>query len=161
MSDDADPHLSRGKRLAVTSLLVALFAAHVPGLITDQQHWPFLLYPMYSHRLGSTVTCLTAVGVSPDQKETVLLADDLYPFNQMFVTRALGRVLRQPDGPTRVQPLLREILDRHERTRTEIPDLTDLKINGVRLYEAVYPLDEKKLDSEHPISRRLIAEVAK
>ena len=148
-------------RRAVLNLIFAAFiAGSVYDIVTDQEHWPFSQYPMFSAAWTSpTFTWLRVFGVTADGKEFPLQANAyISPFDQSRLPKALRQILERPDGVARVKTGLRDLLFRYKRLRQtgehEGPPLTAL-----RLYELEYTIDRQAANVDRPNRRTFIAEV--
>jgi hypothetical protein len=148
------------RRTVVNSLLVALIAGSAYDIATDQEHWPFSQYPMFSGVWRSpTFTWLRLFGVTADGHEFPLDANRfIAPFDQSRLPKALKRILDGRDGQARVRIALADCLTRYEELRRlrrhEGPQLAAL-----RLYELEWAIDPEAANLDRPERRAFIAEV--
>jgi hypothetical protein len=148
------------RRVVINIVLIGVIAGSLFDIVTDQEHWPFSQYPMFSGVWRSpTFTWLRLFGVTADGREVALDANRyVAPFDQSRLPKALKRMLEERDGATRVQTALPDLMTRYEQLRTrEAHD--GPPIVAMRLYELEWTIDPQAANVDRPDSRRLIAEV--
>src|SRR3954452_10300038 len=134
--------MNPARRAVVNTVLLALLAGSAYDIVTDQEHWPFSQYPMFSGVWRSpTFTWLRLFGVTADGREFPLDANRfIAPFDQSRLPKALKRILEGRDANARVPQALLDCLARYEQLRLqkthEGPSLAAL-----RLYELEWTID--------------------
>jgi len=113
--------MSSLRRTIVNLVLGALIAGSAYDIVSDQEHWPFSQYPMFSGVWRSpTFTWLRLFGVTADGREFPLDANRfIEPFDQSRLPKALRRILDGPDGQARVRTALADCLARYEDLRRQ------------------------------------------
>lgn len=146
--------------MCINLIVIALIAGSAYDIVTDQEHWPFSQYPMFSGVWRSpTFTWLRLFGVTADGREFAL-DENRYvaPFDQSRLPKALRRMLDMPDGDARVRIALADCLERYEQLRAD--DRHDgPPLVAMRLYELEWTIDRAAANVDHPDRRRFIAEV--
>ena len=156
----ADEPMSTARRIVVNLVLVVLIAGSAYDIVTDQEHWPFSQYPMFSGAWRSPrFSWLRLFGVTADGREFPLDANRfIAPFDQSRLPKALRRILDGRDPDIRVRQALAECLARYEELRSqdrhEGPQLVAL-----RLYELEWTIDPEAANIDRPDRRSFIAEV--
>jgi hypothetical protein len=152
--------MSPARRAVVHIAVVALIAGSAYDIITDQEHWPFSQYPMFSGVWRSqTFTWLRLFGVTQDGREFPLDANRfIAPFDQSRLPKALKRILADRDGEARMQTALADLLARYEDLRRggrhDGPPLAAL-----RLYELEWTIEPDAANVDRPDRRAFVAEV--
>jgi hypothetical protein len=152
--------MSFTRRTVVNIVLVALIAGSAYDIATDQEHWPFSQYPMFSGVWRSpTFTWLRLFGVTADGREFPLDNNRfIAPFDQSRLPKALRRILDGRDGEARVRTALADCLARYEELRRqkrhEGPQLAAL-----RLYEVEWTIEPDAANVDRPDHRAFVAEV--
>jgi hypothetical protein len=129
-------------------------------IATDQEHWPFSQYPMFSGEWRQqTFTWLRLVGVTQDGGELPLASNDyLRPFDLSRLPKALRQMLQEPDGRARVAVAVQDCLRRYEELRAnhghDGPQLA-----AMRLYEVEWRIEPDGSNVERPDRRTLLTEV--
>jgi hypothetical protein len=155
-----DEPMSPARRIIVNLVLIALIAGSTYDIVTDQEHWPFSQYPMFSGAWRSPrFSWLRVFGVTADGREFPLDANRfIAPFDQSRLPKALRRILDGRDPDIRVRQALAECLARYEELRSqnrhEGPQLVAL-----RLYELEWTIDPEAANIDRPDRRSFIAEV--
>lgn len=148
------------RRACVNLVLVCLVAGSAYDIITDQEHWPFSQYPMFSGAWKSpTFAWLRLFGVTSDGREFAL--DDnrfVAPFDQSRLPKALRRMLETPDQDMRIQAALPDLFARYEQLRQRAVH-DGPPIVALRLYELEWTIDPAAANVDHPDARRFVAEV--
>jgi hypothetical protein len=148
------------RRLSINLVLIGLIAGSAYDIVTDQEHWPFSQYPMFSGTWKSpSFTWLRLFGVTVDGREFALDANQfIAPFDQSRLPKALRRMLNEPDADARIQSALPDLFSRYEQLRAtarhEGPPIVAL-----RLYELEWTIDPKAANVDRPDRRRFIAEL--
>jgi len=148
------------RRRVVNLVLVAFIAGSAYDTITDQEHWPFSQYPMFSGTWSSpTFTWLRLFGVTGDGREVALDANRFVaPFDQSRLPKSLKRMLELPDGAARIQTALPDLLARYEQLRQERSH-EGPPIVALRLYELEWTIHPDAANIDAPDRRRLLGEV--
>jgi hypothetical protein len=152
--------MSPVRRAVVNFALVALVAGSAYDTVTDQEHWPFSQYPMFSGVWRSpSFSWLRLFGVTADGREFPLDANRfIAPFDQSRLPKALRRILDGRDPDRRVRQALAECLARYEELRLQ--DLHEVpRLAALRLYELEWTIDPTAANVDRPDRRRFIAEV--
>jgi hypothetical protein len=148
-------------RIAFVNLVVLLLiGGSLYDIATDQEHWPFSQYPMFSGVWRSpTFTWLRLFGVTADGREFPLETNKyITPFDQSRLPKALRRMLDERDGDARVRAALADCLARYDQLRAD--DRLDAPpLVALRLYELEWTIDPHAANVEQPDHRRFIAEV--
>ena len=152
--------MSSLRRTVVNLVLGALIAGSAYDVVTDQEHWPFSQYPMFSGVWRSpTFTWLRLFGVTADGREFPLDANRfIEPFDQSRLPKALRRILDGPDGQVRVRTALADCLTRYEDLRRQRRH-EGAPLSALRLYEVEWTIDPDAANIDHPDRRAFIAEV--
>ena len=148
------------RRACINLVLVGLLAGSAYDTVTDQEHWPFSQYPMFSGTWASpTFTWLRLFGVTADGREFPL--DDnrfVAPFDQSRLPKSLRQMLQAPDPDARIHAALLDLAARYEQLRQDAahdgPPLVAL-----RLYEMEWTIEPDAGNVDRPDDRRFIAEV--
>lgn len=154
--------MSAPRRIFLSLVSVLLIAGSAYDVLTDQEHWPFSNYPMFSGTWRSpTFTWLRLFGVTSDGHEFPLDSNRyIEPFDQSRLPKALRKMLEKADGPSRIRVALTDCLDRYDELRTEGrhhgPPLVAL-----RLYELEWRIDPSASNLDRPDRKELVAEVAR
>jgi hypothetical protein len=157
-----DRAMSVTRRVFLNLVFGGLILGSAYDIGTDQEHWPFSQYPMFSGEWRSpTFTWLRLFGVTADGREMALAQNRfIVPFDLSRLPKALGRILDGRDGSTRVVAAVRDLLARYEQLRVEHrhdgPPLA-----AMRLYEVEWRIDPDASNVDRPERRTLIAEVTK
>jgi hypothetical protein len=147
------------RRAIVNLVLIGLVGGHAYDIVTDQEHWPFSQYPMFSGTWTSpSFTWLRLFGVTADGREFPL-DDNKYiePFDQSRLPKALRRMMQARDGDARIRTALPDLLARYEQLRGDEHD--GPPIVALRLYELEWRIDPQAANIDTPDRRRFIAEV--
>ena len=148
------------RRACINLVLVGLIAGSAFDIITDQEHWPFSQYPMFSGTWTSpTFKWLRLFGVTADGREFAL--DDnrfVAPFDQSRLPKSLRRMLETPDRDARIQEALPDLFTRYEQLRQNAAH-EGPAIVALRLYELEWTIDPNAANVDHPDQRRFVAEV--
>jgi hypothetical protein len=148
------------RRAVVNLVLLGFIAASVYDTLTDQEHWPFSQYPMFSGTWTSpTFTWLRLFGVTAEGREFSLDANRFVePFDQSRLPKALKRMLEKPDGDARIRRALPDLFMRYEQLRHEGRH-DGPAIVALRLYELEWAIDPHASNVDLPDRRRFVAEV--
>ena len=150
------------RRVLINGLLIGVVCGSLYDVLTDQEHWPFSQYPMFSGIWKSqSFTWLRLFGVTAEGREFPLDANRyVAPFDQSRLPKALKRMTEMPDGEARVRSALPDLMARYEELRSagahDGPPLAAL-----RLYELEWTIDRQAANVDHPDRRRFIAEVVR
>jgi hypothetical protein len=152
--------VARSRLVFVNLILCGLIGGSLFDIATDQEHWPFSQYPMFSGVWRSpTFTWLRLFGVTADGREFPLDSNQyVAPFDQSRLPKALRRMLDEKDGRVRLRAALADCFARYEDLRR------DDRHNGppivaMRLYELEWTIDPQGANVDRPDERRFIAEV--
>jgi hypothetical protein len=154
--------MTQSRKLILSVLFVGFMAGSLFDIITDQEHWPFSQYPMFSGVWRSpTFSWLRLFGVTSDGREFPLDENRFVsPFDQSRLPKALKQMLQEPDGPARVRTAVEDCLARYEVLRVsgrhDGPPLAAL-----RLYELEWTIDPDAANVDNPDRKTFIAEVRK
>jgi hypothetical protein len=152
--------VTRVRRLFLSAVFLALIAGSAYDVVTDQEHWPFSQYPMFSVAWHSpTFSWLRLFGVTADGREFPLASNRyIAPFDLSRLPKALKRIMDGADGAARVRTAVAECLGRYDALRGD--RLHDgPPIVAMRLYELVWTIDPDAANVDKPDRRRLITEV--
>ena len=148
------------RRVFLSAVFLVLIGGSAYDVATEQEHWPFSPYPMFSGVWHSpTFSWLRLFGVTADGREFALDANQyVAPFDQSRLPKALKQMLQQPDGVARARVALADCLQRYDELRLEGrhdgPPLV-----AMRLYDLTWTIDPDAANVDRPDRRRLIAEV--
>jgi hypothetical protein len=152
--------VTQTRRLFLNLVFAALIGGSLYDIATDQEHWPFSQYPMFSTLWRtSTFSWLRLFGVDANGREFALSSNRyIAPFDQSRLPKALRQIMDRPDGGRELQVALTDCLDRYERLRVarghDGPPLTAL-----RLYELVWTIEPNAANLDTPDARTRVAEV--
>jgi hypothetical protein len=152
--------LSIGRLIAAHVLILGIVGSSVYDIATEQEHFPFSNYPMFStvHRTP-TLRWYRLFGVTTDGREVALLNySQLWPLDQSRLPLGLRRIHQEPGNETRLKEALSDILRRYERRRAA-GEHDGPPVRGLRLYEIGWDLEPYAANLGQPGSRELIAEV--
>jgi len=152
--------ISIGRLVAAHVLILGIVGSSVYDIATEQEHFPFSNYPMFStvHRTP-TLRWYRLFGVTTDGREVALLKySQLWPLDQSRLPLGLRRIHQEPGHETRLKEALSDILQRYERRRAA-GEHDGPPVCGLRLYEIGWDLEPYAANLERPGSRELIAEV--
>ena len=155
--------MSRRRRSIVNLFVASLLAGSLYDIVTDQEHWPFSQYPMFSSvEREPTLRSLRLFGVPEGSAgEFPLLNRDLIaPFDQCRLTTALARTYYNRDRRPLLAAMLRDSLTRYEAGR-ETGLHTGPRLRAVRLYELTWRLNPRGGSDPDaaPSQTRLVAEI--
>ena len=148
------------RRVFVNLVLLSFIVGSAYDTITDQEHWPFSQYPMFSGVWTSrSFTWLRLFGVSADGREFPLDANRFVaPFDQSRLPKSLKQMLEQPDGQARIRTALPDLYRRYEQLRLQ--DRHDgPALVALRLYELEWVLHPDAANVNAPERRLLLAEL--
>ncbi len=152
--------MSTRRRWFLNVVFAILIGGSLYDIITDQEHWPFSQYPMFSAAWHEpTFTWLRVFGVTADAREFPLDSNRyVSPFDQSRLQKALRKLTEDPRRLGRVDEALADLLARYRKLEDagthDGPPLVAL-----RLYELKWTIDPEAANVDHPDGRRLIAEV--
>jgi hypothetical protein len=148
------------RRAFVNLVILGLIAGSAYDIVTDQEHWPFSQYPMFSGAWKSpTFAWLRLFGVTADGRELAL--DDnrfIAPFDQSRLPKSLRRMLQTPDRDAQIRAALPDLFARYEQLRQNATH-DGPAIVALRLYELEWTIDPNAANVNRPDRRRFIAEV--
>jgi len=154
--------MSIKRRVFLNLVFAFLILGSAYDITTDQEHWPFSQYPMFSGEWRSpTFTWLRLFGVTADGRE-IALASNRYiaPFDLSRLPKVIRRMMDERDGSRRVATAVRDCLARYDQLRAEHrhdgPPLA-----AMRLYELEWRIDPDAANVDRPERRTLIAEVVR
>jgi hypothetical protein len=148
-------------RIAFIHLLISVILfGSLYDIATQQEHWPFSDYPMFSnvHR-ESVLEWPRLYGVRTDGSELALLDHQyLAPLDQSRLPLGLRRIYREEGSGPRLQDAIADCLRRYERRRVagkhDGPPL-----RALRLYLVSWNLEPYAANLDRPNSRQLIGQV--
>lgn len=148
------------RRVFLNLVFGGLILGSAYDIVTDQEHWPFSPYPMFSGEWRSqTFTWLRLFGVTADGREMALASNRfIEPFDLSRLPKVLRRMMDERDGSTRVVTAVRDCLTRYDQLRAQHrhdgPPLV-----AMRLYEVEWRIDRNVSNVDRPERRTLITEV--
>ena len=151
-------HMSWRRLLFVHALLGCLVGGHLYDIATDQEHWPFSQYPMFSTVDESrTHRTLRLFGVTAGAEVPLLSPAYLHPLDQCRLSTALLRMSERTSVRRDIDEALSDVWHRYEEHRTAGhhggPALT-----AVRLYSLEWHLDANATNADTPETREVVAE---
>lgn len=152
--------MTKRRKLILSASFLVLILGSAYDVVTDQEHWPFSNYPMFSGTWRSPrFTWLRLFGVTGDGREFALDANRyIEPFDQSRLPKGLRRMLARPDGAARVVVALHDCLERYDTLRAEGAHGGPAVV-ALRLYELEWTIDDRAANVDRPDWRQLIAEV--
>jgi hypothetical protein len=153
--------MSMARRVLLNLVFAFLILGSAYDIVTDQEHWPFSQYPMFSGEWRSqTFTWLRLFGVTADGREIALASNRfITPFDLSRLPKVLRRMMEERDGPRRVSIAVRDCLTRYEQLRADRRHAGP-PLAAMRLYELEWRIDRNAANVDRPERRTLIAEVA-
>jgi hypothetical protein len=150
----------RVRRWFVNLILAGFIAGSVYDIMTDQEHWPFSQYPMFSGTWTSpTFTWLRVVAVDGGGREFWLDENQyITPFDQSRLPKALRQIAQRPDAQRQLKTALTDILARYEALRAS-QEHDGPAATGLRLYEMEWTIDRAAANVDNPDRKTLVAEV--
>lgn len=148
------------RRIFLNLVFLAFIAGSTYDLVTDQEHWPFSQYPMFSDVWRTpTFSWLRLFGVTADGEEFPLDANAyVKPFDQSRLPKALRRMRDEPDADRRLRIAIADCLARYEVLREEgVHD--GPRLAAMRLYELEWTIDPRAANVDSPDRQTFIAEV--
>lgn len=154
--------MSPARRMFLSLIAAVLIAGSLYDIVTDQEHWPFSQYPMFSGVWRSQrFEWLRLFGVTESGREFALDANRyVAPFDQSRLPKALRRMLERRDGSARVRAALADCLHRYEELRREGAH-EGPPIVALRLYRLEWRIDPEAANVDRPDQRTFIAEVTR
>jgi GT2 family glycosyltransferase len=154
--------MSPRRLLLAAALVTATALGSLYDIVTDQEHWPFSPYAMFSYvERQPTLRVLRLFGVTGDAaSDEFPLLDGRFiqPFDQCRLATALAGTYYNAARRPLITPMLRDVLERYERLRLagvhEGPPL-----QAIRLYELDWTLDPHAANLSFPDRRQQLAEV--
>ncbi len=145
----------------VSAGLLFFIAISLFEIFTEQEHWPFCSYPMYSRiREDYGLTRLVVFGVldeAPHVEKPLLKGKFLYPFDAARLTKNLAQLEKFPARDLLFQRALKNIFKRYEKRRKKgIHDGPPLK--EVKLYRVHWQLRTDLANLEAPEEKTLLAQ---
>jgi hypothetical protein len=155
------PNITLSRRVFLNLIFAGLILGSAYDIATDQEHWPFSQYPMFSGTWSSpTFTWLRLFGVTADGREFPLDSNAfIAPFDQSRLPKALRRMRDEPDGADRIRIAVRDCLARYETLR-EAHAHDGPPLAAMRLYELEWTIDANAANVDRPERRELVTEVA-
>jgi hypothetical protein len=152
--------MTRTRRALVNVLAAGLIGGSLYDIATDQEHWPFSQYPMFSGVWREpTFTWLRLFGVTEDGREIPLDSNRyVAPFDQSRLPKVLKRMLEERDGASRVRTAIADCLTRYEDLR-RAAEHDGPPLVAMRLYELEWSIDAAGANLDRPDRRDFIAEV--
>src|SRR5579872_1933913 len=108
--------VTRRRGVFLNLVFAALIGGSVYDIVTDQEHWPFSQYPMFSTLWRtSTFSWLRLFGVDATGREFPLSSNKyITPFDQSRLPKALRQIMERPNGRRDLQVALSDCLARYE-----------------------------------------------
>ena len=150
------------RRIFLNLVFLAFICGSTYDIVTDQEHWPFSQYPMFSDVWRTpTFSWLRLFGVTTDGQEFPLDANRyVAPFDQSRLPKALRRMRERPDADARLHTAIADTLARYEVLRVEgVHEGPPLA--AMRLYELEWTIDPHAANVDSPDRQTFIAEVRK
>jgi hypothetical protein len=150
----------RVRRVFVNLILAGFIAASAYDIATDQEHWPFSQYPMFSVQwTANTFTWLRVFGVTPDGREFPLDENRfVHPFDQSRLPKALRQILQRENGEAEIREALADLMTRYENLRRDDGRLGP-PLAATRLYELEWTIARDAGNVDRPDRKTLIAQV--
>ena len=148
------------RRRFINLILAGFIAGSAYDVVTDQEHWPFSQYPMFSGTWTSpTFTWLRVVGVDGGGREFSLDENQyIKPFDQSRLPKALRQIEERPDARRELTIALSDVLARYETLRASKKH-DGPAISALRLYEMEWTIDRAAANVDRPDRKTLVAEV--
>lgn len=146
-------------RLALANLIIfGLLAGSGYDIVTDQEHWPFSQYPMFSEiETAWTHRSVRLFGVTASGTEVPLLDHaEIAPFDQCRLGAAFKRLRSEARDEERLGAALRDCLERYRAGTHDGAARPALR--AVRLYELGWTLERDAHNAHAPEERRLVAQ---
>lgn len=151
--------MSSLRRRTINLLLAFLVSGSLYDIATDQEHWPFSQYPMFSGIWrSSSFSWYRLIGVLDDGREWTI--DDrryIFPFDNSRLHHAVGRIAARPDADRELTTAVANCLERYERRRAA-GGHDGPRLRALRLYELQWHLEPDASNVDAPDARRLVAE---
>jgi GT2 family glycosyltransferase len=158
MLDRSRPSLPLRQRLPAYALAVGLIGGSAYDVVSDQEHWPFSQYPMFSAvDTARTFESLRLFAVPADGTAEFPLLDYDYlePLDQCRLSTALSWISKEPDADARLNDVARTVFERYEARRTSSHH-PGPALRAVRLYRCRWLLDPAAANAERPDARELV-----
>jgi len=148
------------RRAFVNLILIGFIAGSAYDIVTDQEHWPFSQYPMFSEAwASSSFAWLRVFGVTADGHEFPLDANRyVQPFDQSRLPKALRQIRDRRDGTAAIDRALRDVMTRYEVLRREGAH-EGPPVAAMRLYELEWTIDPNAANVDRPDRKTFISEV--
>ena len=148
------------RRAFVNVVLIGFLAGSAYDIVTDQEHWPFSQYPMFSVTWSSpSFTWQRVFGVTADGSEFPLDANRFVsPFDLSRLPKAFRQIAAQPGSDVRLRSALSDVKARYETLRRESRH-DGPPVVAMRLYEMHWTIDWQADNVDHPDRKQLLAEV--
>jgi hypothetical protein len=152
--------MSTSRRTFVNLLLAGFILGSTYDIVTDQEHWPFSQYPMFSGVWRSpTFTWLRLFGVTADGSEFPLDENRyIAPFDQSRLPKALRRIVDKPSRAASLPRALQDCLVRYDQLRAD-GQHDGPPLAAMRLYELEWTIDPEGANLDQPDRKELVAEV--
>jgi glucosyl-dolichyl phosphate glucuronosyltransferase len=160
--DESRPSVPLSQRLPPYALAAVLIGGSAFDIVTDQEHWPFSQYPMFSAvETSRTFESLRLFGVPASGGPEIALLDYHYlePLDQCRLSTALSWMSKEADAPERLRDVVGTIYARYEDRRTSAHHAGP-RLRGIRLYRCRWRLDDRASNADHPDTRQLLLELA-
>ncbi len=158
---DVNPQMSVPRMGFVSAGLLFFIAISLFEIFTEQEHWPFCSYPMYSRvREDYGLTRLVVFGVVDDamsNEKPLLRYRYLYPFDAARLTKNLAQLEKKPNRDQLFHAALKNIYNRYEKRRKKRfhdgPSLKEMK-----LYRVHWKLRTDLANLEAPEEKTLLSQ---
>ncbi|HEY2904521.1 MAG TPA: hypothetical protein VGJ29_01395 [Vicinamibacterales bacterium] len=152
--------MTPARRGFLNAIFLVLILGSAYDIATDQEHWPFSQYPMFSVSWRShTFTWLRLFGVTADGREFPLASNKyIAPFDQSRLPKALRHIMEGPDAAERIRTAVADCLARYDALRDD-REHGGPPLVAMRLYELDWTIDPDAANVDMPQQRRLITQV--
>jgi hypothetical protein len=127
----------------VVTVLVAVFLlAHASVLVTGDQHWPVMSFPMLSFNFEHDLTCTAVFAIPADEtKPEFRLMPQQVGIHGTILSYVFGKILKYPDRNPEFDKLAAECPTEDTAQRTCVGDR--LARNGLEFVYARYELQRQ------------------
>ena len=148
-------------RLCIAHIVIGVIAGgSLFDIVTDQEHWPFSNYAMYSWQTGDELEYLVLFGVTagePALEIPLRRYDYLQPLDPARLAISFHRLKQRAEPDHVLAEALRDCLARYERSRI-VEHHDGPPLQSVRLYRLSWKLDPRAKNVDRPDRRELLME---